>query len=309
MRLIFSEKSSSKHRNTIFPNFLLQLLLTSRLPFKYGVAKKLVRHLLAKKIEMVAAESMGLTFVDEDGLPVAFLRIAHVDSDNEVPSDVNSRDEEEQNYSNMRWTSVIQPPEGVNFREEVGMRVEMDNDNNCLDYFQPQLILRETKRFEHQKRQLEDNSLGGLHDFTLPELKAWLGLTLEMGLVKKSNLKAHWSTDSVTKTPLFSNTMSRDYYLHIQRYLHFVNNCNAPDQTDPNRDKLRKMRSFLDALVPRYAGKEGPAASKDLAQRVVLMLTEPYFNKAYKLFVVNWYTSVPLFLELEKKKELESVEQ
>ena len=33
--------------------------------------------------------------MDEDGLPVAFLRIAHVDSDNEVPSDVNSRDEEE----------------------------------------------------------------------------------------------------------------------------------------------------------------------------------------------------------------------
>ena len=116
---------------------------------------------------MAAAESMGLNFVDEDDLPVAFLRITHVDSDNEAPSDVNSRDEEEgesdgeidnsdeeeQNYSNMRWTSVIQPPEGVNFREEVGMRVGMDNDSNCLDYFQPlftddvyQLILRETKR-------------------------------------------------------------------------------------------------------------------------------------------------------------------
>ena len=46
---------------------------------------------------------------------------------------------------------------------------------------------------------------------------------------------------------------------------------------------------------------EGPAASKDVAQRVVLKLTEPYFNKGYKLFVDNWYTSVPLFLELEKK--------
>ena len=56
-------------------------------------------------------------------LPVAFLRITHVDSDNEAPSDVNSRDEEEgesdgeidnsdeekQNYSNMRWTSVYNP--------------------------------------------------------------------------------------------------------------------------------------------------------------------------------------------------------
>ena len=60
------------------------------------------------------------------------------------------------------------------------MRVEMDNDSNCLDCFQLlfthdvyQLIIRETKRFEHQKRQLEDNSLGDIHDFTLPELKAW----------------------------------------------------------------------------------------------------------------------------------------
>ena len=34
---------------------------------------------------MAAAESMGLTFVDEDDLPVAFLRIAYVDSDNEAP--------------------------------------------------------------------------------------------------------------------------------------------------------------------------------------------------------------------------------
>ena len=104
---------------------------------------------------MAAAESMGLNFVDEDDLPVAFLRITHVDSDNEAPSDVNSRDEEEgesdgeidnsdeekQKYSNMRWTSVLQPPEGVNFREEVGMRVEMDNDSNCLDYFQPLFLL------------------------------------------------------------------------------------------------------------------------------------------------------------------------
>ena len=35
---------------------------------------------------MAAAESMGFTFVDEDDLTVAFLRIAHVDSDHEAPS-------------------------------------------------------------------------------------------------------------------------------------------------------------------------------------------------------------------------------
>ena len=86
MKLISAKRALRNIEIRIFPNFLLQLLPISRLPFKYGVAKKLVRHLLAKKIEMAAAESMGLTFVDEDDLPVAFLRIAYVDSDNEAPS-------------------------------------------------------------------------------------------------------------------------------------------------------------------------------------------------------------------------------
>ena len=86
MKLISAKRALRNIEIRIFPNFLLQLLPISRLTFKYGVAKKFVRHLLAKKIEMAAAESMGLTFVDEDDLPVAFLRIAYVDSDNEAPS-------------------------------------------------------------------------------------------------------------------------------------------------------------------------------------------------------------------------------
>ena len=35
--------------------------------------------------------------------------------------------------------------------------------------------------------------------------------------------------------------------------------------------------------------------------RVVLNLTEPYAHKEYRLFVDNWYTSVPCFLELERR--------
>ena len=42
---------------------------------------------LAEWFEMAAAEATRLTFVDEDDLPVAFLRVAHVDSYKEAPSD------------------------------------------------------------------------------------------------------------------------------------------------------------------------------------------------------------------------------
>ena len=34
---------------------------------------------------------------------------------------------------------------------------------------------------------------------------------------------------------------------------------------------------------------------------VVLQLMAPYVDKGYRLFVDNWYISVPLFLELERR--------
>ena len=200
---------------------------------------------------MAAAEATGLTFVDQDDLPLAFLRVAHVDSDNEAPSDVDSSDEEESADE-----SEEESADG-DFNEEVGMTVQMENKSSCLNYFELlftdnvyQLILGETIRFERQKCHLDSNSQGHLHNLTVAELKAWIGLTLAMGLVKKTNLKSYWCSSSVIKTPLFLNTMSRDRYLQILLFLHFVDHNNAPDPADANRDKLWKIRPFLMLCCP-----------------------------------------------------------
>ena len=56
---------------------------------------------------MAVAEPSGLTFVDEDDLPVAFLRIAHVDSDNEAPSDVDSSEGESADESGEAMSARI----------------------------------------------------------------------------------------------------------------------------------------------------------------------------------------------------------
>ena len=163
---------------------------------------------------MAAAESTGLTFVNEEEIPIAFLRIAHVDSENEQPSDVDSSEDkestnesreenddsngkEEPNYSNLRWSSEIRAPQDRNFNKEVGTRVEMEENSSCLQRFELlftndvyQLILNQTIWLERQKRHLDRNLRGNLHDFTIPELKAWLGLTLNMGLVTKNSIKS-----------------------------------------------------------------------------------------------------------------------
>ena len=162
---------------------------------------------------MAATESTGLTFVNEEEIPIAFLRIAHVDSENEQPSDVDSSEDkestnesreendsngkEEPNYSNLRWSSDIRAPQDRNFNKEISMRVEMEENSSCLQHFELlftndvyQLILNQTIWLERQKRHLHRNLRGNLHDFTIPELKAWLGLTLNMGLVTKNSIKS-----------------------------------------------------------------------------------------------------------------------
>ena len=73
-----------------------------------------------------------------------------MDSHNEGPSDTNGSNREEnsdeegeinnsdkkQNYFNITWISVAQPLQDINFSKEVGMRVEIDNDRNSLNYFE-----------------------------------------------------------------------------------------------------------------------------------------------------------------------------
>ena len=73
-----------------------------------------------------------------------------MDLHNEGPSDINGSNKEEnsdeegeinnsdkeQNYSNMTWTSVVQPLQDINFSKEVGMRVEIDNYRYSLNYFE-----------------------------------------------------------------------------------------------------------------------------------------------------------------------------
>ena len=98
---------------------------------------------------MAATLSSELTFVDEDDLPVAFLRIAHEDSENETLLNVNSSnsknssdetedesDDSEGNsdevYSNLRWSPRTKAPPDVDFSEEVGMKVDMPEDSTIF---------------------------------------------------------------------------------------------------------------------------------------------------------------------------------
>ena len=84
------------------------------------------------------------------------------------------------------------------------------------------------------------------------EMRAFLGLSLLTGLVYKVRLHMYSSGDAMHKTYIFGQSMARDRYLLLLRFLHFAHN-DLIDTKDPDRDRLGKIRSIIDIICDRCA--------------------------------------------------------
>jgi len=126
----------------------------------------------------------------------------------------------------------------------------------------------QTNLHAEQKRGPEERSVW--YALTVNELKAWIALTLNMGIVKKPSLRLYWSTDEIFKTPYFSAVMSRDRYFQIKRYLHFVDNQEeVKDKNSPNYDNLFKVGKLLDLLLPRFLEVYNPERNLSIDETLI----------------------------------------
>jgi len=80
---------------------------------------------------------------------------------------------------------------------------------------------------------------------TVIEIKKFLGLIFVIGIVQKPKLELYWSTRGIFQTPIFPQTMSRNRFQLIQRYLHFNDNNAA----GTNEDRFYKICTILDIVV------------------------------------------------------------
>ena len=58
----------------------------------------------------------------------------------------------------------------------------------------------------------------------LLDMKAFLALTINMGLVWKPEIKDYWSTDLLFHTPFWGKYIARDRYLAILAFFHLLDN-------------------------------------------------------------------------------------
>ncbi|XP_066275083.1 piggyBac transposable element-derived protein 4-like [Branchiostoma lanceolatum] len=80
---------------------------------------------------------------------------------------------------------------------------------------------------------------------TVEEFRAFLGLTINMGLIRKTTLASYWNTANRSQaTPWFNEHFTRDRFLLLLKFLHFNNNANQPPPGD-SAYKLYKIEPIV----------------------------------------------------------------
>ena len=72
------------------------------------------------------------------------------------------------------------------------------------------------------------------------------------GYLPASSIKMYWSPNF--RLPQISDSLNGgvNRFEHLKRFLHFNNYSNLPDPDSPDKDKLFKARSVIDAVLKKY---------------------------------------------------------
>ncbi|XP_067950223.1 piggyBac transposable element-derived protein 4-like [Watersipora subatra] len=86
------------------------------------------------------------------------------------------------------------------------------------------------------------------------EMKAFLGLLLNMGLNQKPTIAAYWDeTNSSQETPYFRNVMTVNRFKLLLQFFHVSDNALILPRDDPNHDPLHKFRPVLEMFNNNFA--------------------------------------------------------
>ena len=94
----------------------------------------------------------------------------------------------------------------------------------------------------------------------LCQLRAFLALTLTMGMMKKPAIEDYWSqTNWSINTPAFSSVMSLKRYQLLLRFFHIRDNSTCLPRGDPNYDPLFKISELIVQLNDTFMNYYTPA--------------------------------------------------
>ena len=93
---------------------------------------------------------------------------------------------------------------------------------------------------------------------TVLEMKTFISVLLNMGLVMKSSMDQYWVNGGPTFTPWFSNTVRRNHFFSILSNFHISDIDKEYDQPEDPKDRLFKILPLLNICKTRFTGAYSP---------------------------------------------------
>ncbi|CAC5402527.1 unnamed protein product [Mytilus coruscus] len=179
-------------------------------------------------------------------------------NDEQQLADVNNADDAPNNDG---WHQVFDIferglPHLFQPRSNTGPQNILGPEKDTIDFFQLflsdnliQSIIEKTDSYAKMQKDINpDQNKSAWSCPSLPEIKAFLGITFLMGIDVKQDIKSYWSTDCL-ETPYFATVLARDRFMQIMRYLHFTDpHQQVPQSGEANYDGTYKVRYIMDAL-------------------------------------------------------------
>ena len=174
------------------------------------------------------------------------------------------------------WTasSTSSTSSGISFSGNTacGIAVGITVPLKCFNLFIPpsfyEELLVQTNLYAYQQH-LANNDTSRWNPITLNKLKAFIGNIFAMGIISLPAINDYWSTDPIMSHSWFRAVISRNHYLQILRYIHVVDNTSAPTRTDPNYDRLWKVRPLIDLLQHTCAEMYNPGQQLSIDESMI----------------------------------------
>lgn len=103
-----------------------------------------------------------------------------------------------------------------------------------------QLIVDQTNSYASQSNAREWDPV------TLPEIQAFIGMLILMGLHRLPNIRLYWSSDPLFRVNEIADVMTCKRFEKIMKYIHLNDNQKMAKRGEPGFDKLYKVRPLIE---------------------------------------------------------------
>ena len=146
-------------------------------------------------------------------------------------------------------------PTALPFHATPGLNIPLSHSATPLQYLELFMTLSVWRHIMNTTNLYARSRLGSMpptrrslfsrwRDITLPEIKAFIGIIINMGMVQLTDIKDYRSTHLTLNLPFFRTVFPRDRFLGIYWMLHVGE--------IPSTTKHSKIQPFLDLLLPLF---------------------------------------------------------